>query len=170
MLPYAIAATVIYLPLRAVYLQKHRRRFAAPREILLCLFMIVTVAVSSQTVFTSLSGFSIAHFGHPLNLIPGKTLAQAKISDYVFLIGLLGNIAVFIPMGFFLPLLFRKADFKRTMLFGFSLSLCYELLQLPLDRSTDIDDLILNTLGTLIGFLLARLLQKCFPKLLSLAN
>ena len=67
----------------------------------------------------------------------------------------LWNIALFIPLGFMLPMLnqaSRKWDI--TLACGFFFSLTIEIFQLFNSRITDIDDLITNTLGTLIGYLI----------------
>ena len=66
---------------------------------------------------------------------------------------LFGNIAMFVPVGIFLPMCFKKPDnIRKTVLAGFCCSLFIEISQLPFfDRLTDADDLILNTLGALIG-------------------
>lgn len=66
---------------------------------------------------------------------------------------LFGNIAMFIPLGFVLPLCFNKLDrLWKAVFVGFSCSLFIELIQLLFfERTTDIDDLITNTTGALIG-------------------
>ncbi len=68
------------------------------------------------------------------------------------------NVLLFVPLGFLLPLIWSA--FRRigsVLAFGFSLSLLIELSQLLNNRSTDIDDLILNTAGTMLGFALFHL-------------
>ena len=59
-----------------------------------------------------------------------------------------------IPSGIVLPILYRNLDsFRKVVLAGAGISLCIELLQLPFRvRASDIDDLILNTLGVIIGY------------------
>ena len=75
------------------------------------------------------------------------------------------NILLFVPYGFALPLLWRKfRDGRRTVLAGFLLSLFVELMQL-FSGHTDVDDLILNTAGSWIGYLLACVLLLSNPKL-----
>jgi glycopeptide antibiotics resistance protein len=69
---------------------------------------------------------------------------------------LLGNLLGFIPFGLLLPLVipFFRNLFK-TLLAGFLLSLGYETIQLVFDLGIfDVDDLILNTAGALIGFII----------------
>ena len=69
-------------------------------------------------------------------------------------INLYGNIAVFIPLGFILPFCFPNAFDRlwKTALGGLLCSLCIEVLQLPFPtRCSDVDDLLTNTLGVIIG-------------------
>jgi glycopeptide antibiotics resistance protein len=81
------------------------------------------------------------------------------------LLNLIGNMALFIPLGIVWPAVFKKLDsHKKVISAGFGMSLAIELLQLLFyDRATDIDDLILNTLGFLIGYGIY-LLAKKLPK------
>lgn len=51
----------------------------------------------------------------------------------------------------------------KTALFGFGVSLFIEATQLILPRGTDVDDLLLNTFGTLLGYALFALIRKRFP-------
>ena len=68
-------------------------------------------------------------------------------------INVFGNIIIFIPAGLFIPTLSKRAkNILQTTIIGFGWSLLIELSQLFLiDRCSDIDDLILNTLGAFIG-------------------
>ena len=68
------------------------------------------------------------------------------------------NIVLFLPLGFLLPFLWEKYHaLRHALVFGFLLSLLVETSQLLNIRSTDVDDLLLNTLGTALGWLLFRL-------------
>ncbi|MFD4706895.1 VanZ family protein [Gottfriedia sp. NPDC058432] len=69
-----------------------------------------------------------------------------------------GNVLLFIPLGFAFPILFIKITNRKTILIGFTLSLAIELIQSTSGlflgynyRSCNIADLILNTIGTIIG-------------------
>ncbi|MNO15022.1 VanZ like family protein [compost metagenome] len=76
-----------------------------------------------------------------------------------------GNILIFAPLGFFLPLLWERfRAFSKTVLFGLVVSLVIECSQLFLVRGTDIDDLILNTTGTVVGYLAFIMFSKLFFK------
>lgn len=76
-------------------------------------------------------------------------------SKDIDIVGYFLNVLLFVPLGFFLPFIWPNLDkLKYTVLSGFSFSLLIEISQLFNNRRTDIDDLILNTLGTGIGYLL----------------
>ena len=68
-------------------------------------------------------------------------------------LNIFGNIAMFIPVGIVWPICFKKLDrLWKTVLACAGFSLFIELTQLFCDgRQTDIDDLILNTIGGLTG-------------------
>lgn len=65
------------------------------------------------------------------------------------------NFLLFLPYGFLLPLVFslRKWNWKKVLCIGAATSLCIEILQLFGGRYAEIDDLILNALGALTGYL-----------------
>lgn len=67
-----------------------------------------------------------------------------------------GNIVMFMPVGFFAGLLLDKPRWWKGTLLTAGLSLFIEIFQLFISRGTDVDDLILNTLGGLLGYLAFR--------------
>ena len=70
------------------------------------------------------------------------------------LLNVIGNVAMFIPSGIVLPIIFKKLNsFWKVIAAGAMLSLCIEIIQLPFSvRASDVDDLILNALGVAIGY------------------
>ena len=81
-------------------------------------------------------------------------------------INIFGNVAVFVPFGFALPLLFQKIrSFPQVMILSFGMSLLAETLQLFLKVGCfDVDDLLLNTLGGCLGFLLYACFRRYWRK------
>lgn len=71
------------------------------------------------------------------------------------------NIVLFIPLGVFLPLLWKNyRSMKRTLGFGLGMTIGIELLQVFTYRATDVNDIITNFLGTFIGYLVFKALFK----------
>lgn len=94
------------------------------------------------------------------NFIPFKTIGYYLFfaNDINFSIrveNLIGNIVGFAPFGFMFPLLFAKFHgFKKVAIATFCLSLTFETLQLIFKfGSFDVDDLILNTIGGMLGYI-----------------
>ena len=81
-------------------------------------------------------------------------------------LNIFGNILLFVPLGFLLPLFWRYfGRAKRTILFEFGVSLSIELIQIIAGGVTSVDDLLLNTAGAAVGFALAKLLLRACPRL-----
>lgn len=67
------------------------------------------------------------------------------------------NVVLFLPLGFVLPVCWQNFNpFWKTMLLGFGFSVLIETLQIFSFRATDINDLMTNTMGTLLGWMTAR--------------
>jgi glycopeptide antibiotics resistance protein len=109
--------------------------------------------------------------GYNHNFIPFKsivdTINYGSIS--IVLKQVAGNILLFIPLGFALPILFFRITKIKTILIGFTLSLTIESIQAISGlflgynyRSCDVDDLLLNTTGTIIGLSVYKLSLKFF--------
>lgn len=75
------------------------------------------------------------------------------------------NVILFIPLGFFLPFLYKKYNrLVNIVLAGFLISLSIEFVQMFDMGTTDINDLIANTLGTCLGFGIYKSFNKAVPK------
>jgi glycopeptide antibiotics resistance protein len=103
------------------------------------------------------------------NFIPFKTIFIniQSLSIWPDLSNLVGNIAVFIPFGMFLVLLSKNKgmSFKGVLTRSFSLSLCFECLQVISSLGIfDVDDLILNTIGGLLGYCAFKLYEKFYSR------
>ena len=73
-----------------------------------------------------------------------------------------GNIVGFVPGGFFLPIVSRRSKkWYNTFLISFGFSLSVETVQLVFKvGSFDVDDIILNVTGAVIGYILYQIVQK----------
>lgn len=98
--------------------------------------------------------FDIHLFEELRNMAVGSEMLQLLYS--------VGNVVMFMPLGFFMPLLFLIArHFLMTFLFGLSLSLTVEMIQMlfTLTRRGTVDDLVFNTIGVILGFALFRIMD-----------
>jgi len=137
-------------------------------EIGVILLFVAIAGIASQTLWSRYFGGGYSWL--LINLKPFNKIGEMKdmlgrgITDYV-ITEVLGNVALFVPLGFLLPLLWKKQEKLWAMLVTcVGISVFIELVQLLIpQRATDIDDVIMNTLGALLGFalyLLVRMLTK----------
>ena len=98
-----------------------------------------------------------------IQLEPFREIFRAVRGPWVMFL-VVANVGIFSPVGFFTALLWRRPRWWRSLLAGFCASFTIELIQFFIGRSTDIDDLILNTAGALAGFWVFCLLRAVFPK------
>lgn len=116
------------------------------------------------------------HISLSYNIIPFKTIRDfmdniysQTINPYYIrhaIINLIGNVVMFVPLGFFLPSLWAKLQkFWKFILCIIGIILAIEIIQLvTLLGSLDIDDLILNTLGAIVGFIIYKISVKLIAK------
>ncbi|MCI6888214.1 MAG: VanZ family protein [Lachnospiraceae bacterium] len=86
---------------------------------------------------------------------------RQQLGMKAFLLNVVGNVAAFIPCGFFLPIVSRRSRrWYNAVLICFGFSLCIEVTQLVFKvGSFDVDDLLLNTGGGVIGYISYRVVQ-----------
>ncbi|MGC4018991.1 MAG: VanZ family protein [Muricomes sp.] len=80
---------------------------------------------------------------------------REELGAFAVFTNLAGNILIFIPYGFFISMASRSRGFFMTLFYSFGLSLCVEVFQLITKvGSFDVDDILLNTLGGVMGYIL----------------
>ena len=184
MLPLGLLALLAFLllrPRRARRLERLGLTSGPLREITLCLFVLFCAGLAALTVFPA--GFwNLAHWQsalrgetplfppvdwviqrQTLQLIPFQEIWRAFRGPWVMFL-MLANIGIFFPVGFFPALLWRGWGWWKALLLGLLTSCIIESIQFFIGRSTDIDDVILNTTGAVLGFGLYALLRALFPR------
>ncbi len=150
----AAIAAVLLIPVFALlnrYYFRNQHRSA--------LYVVFAVYLSGMFAVVGLPDIRYIRFDLNFNFIPFAYM----FSDYL---NSLLNVVLFMPLGFFLPVLWKH--FKKlhwTLLFGICTSLLIEILQIFTLRATDINDLMTNSVGTLIGWCFGVLLLKAVPSL-----
>lgn len=165
-IPYMLCAVPIVIVIRIIAFAKKNSKQTVNiyREIVLLFFILFCVGVASQTIIPKLE-FGMVSFGivgrnlwGAVNLIPGKvffdTYRECFVNHYYsyFIINFLGNIGLFVPIGFGISLLRKNISLKKIVIIAALASLFIELCQLPQARGTDIDDIWINTLGAVLGY------------------
>lgn len=122
------------------------------------LVIICFLCYMAILVFATLFTHNYYTYGRSSNLLIFSSIKLMLRSGSSALImkNIFGNVLLFLPLGFLLPMIIRlKHGFVWQLLFGFSVSLIIESCQyLFAARIFDIDDIVLNTIGTVIGCLI----------------
>lgn len=90
-----------------------------------------------------------------VNLVPFRTIKNyIKYSGFLHtMTNIMGNVIIFVPFGILLPEIFSKArSLSKILVITFFTSFFVEFIQFFIGRSVDIDDLMLNVLGSVIGY------------------
>lgn len=187
----AFLVAIIYVVFKGIYLAVTKKKVHIGKEILYCVTLTYMVTLLGYTMLPNIhigiesNGkfyFICDMWGNGrINFIPfkniGTFLFQSKnvnVSQWkaVSSLNLLANIGLFVPYGviaWFYP--WYQKSLKRITGSGALLSVIIEVEQIFIQRGTDIDDVILNTLGVLIGGIIAMQGSKyVWPSLKQLKN
>ncbi|MCI2046982.1 MAG: VanZ family protein [Faecalibacterium sp.] len=148
-----LAGIAVALRQRAIW-QKNGQRPSVAQYAGVLLLAVYMAVVFSLTIAPDY-GYALHNFGRNINLVPLRVLATIAENPLNFW----GNLLMFMPLGLLACLLSRR--YRRAgwcLLAGAGLSLFIELCQLFTPRASDIDDLLMNTLGTALGWATGRLL------------
>lgn len=148
------AASMILIPilfLYQIFIFHNIKKTAA--YIILILYL---TAMCFLVGVPSVTGIKI---GWSYNFIPFYGMLNDITNSYL-------NVLLFIPLGIFVPCLWPEyRSMMKTVGLGLMTSLGIEILQIFTFRATDINDVITNVAGTMIGYLIGRLIIKRFPQL-----
>lgn len=134
--------------------------------IIFFVYVLITIRI---ILFKDVPIYAIFKGGfRSVNLIPFYTIwefiTDSNISFTRAIANIIGNIGIFIPMGIFLPVVLKKLDKKNIIIIISLISLGFELIQYILAiGSSDIDDVILNSLGGILGIIIYTKMTKLFP-------
>lgn len=156
-----VAITLLWCISRACRARK-TRRIDWKRELQLLLVYVCIVVIARFTFFpfSKVDGQIQPLIFDPaltwpfrINLLPFIYMGDYETKREIIL-NFAGNTLMFLPVGMVFPTVCKKLNTHRKALCaGFAASLAIEILQLPFfDRVSDIDDLILNTLGYAMGY------------------
>ena len=188
-MPISAAAMIAYLAIAIVI--GYKRRIPMRPQMLAFILFVYLLGVIAITLFPIPVDPGIVNplrsnsGGISSNLVPFSTIVFMIKNDpwrFNAFLNIAGNIVLFAPFGFLWPILFKNLNqASRIIPIGFVSTLIVESSQFTISsilgftyRSFDVDDLILNTLGVIVGYVLLRLfqafirsLQKSSPQFLS---
>ena len=148
--PLLILVSVIVISLRITYIIKYKPKVIFYKEMIyfgfilyvLCLFYVVTF----QDVSWSTS-----------NYVPFKEMFRYSFGSRLFFKNVVGNMLMFMHFGFFVAYILKLKKVWIMSLLSLIVSLTIETIQSIIGRVFDVDDIILNVIGAILGFLVFKI-------------
>ena len=157
--PSLIVFSIALITTRVFYLISHRERFVFYRELLSLgsiLYVVLLFQLLINTEVSSSSGF---------NLVPFREITRYTVGSNLFKINVIGNIVIFVPLGCILAAYLKPKNIVPVIVSSIIISSTVELVQLGIGRTFDVDDIILNLAGAIIGYLIFVILSAIYNKL-----
>jgi len=148
--PSLLILVTILFTIRFFNFISNKKRIVLYEEFLNLIFVIYLMCFFYVLTFEDVDWSSA-------NFVPFKEIFRFEIGSKMFLRNVLGNIILFLPYGFFLSYFVKLRKVKYVFAFSLFVSVIVEIIQYRIGRVFDIDDVILNVVGGLLGYYLYRL-------------
>lgn len=145
--PTLVIVLSIVIILRVSYFMKSDKKMVLHEEIFSLLFFAYILALFQLVVEQDV------YFGSGFNLRPFEEIFRYEIGSYNFYRQVIGNILLFVPFGYFATSYTRIKGVGGITIITLLCSSIIETVQYFIGRCFDIDDIILNVVGGIIGFL-----------------
>lgn len=134
--------------MRFFYLKNHREKICFYKEFLSILGIIYIFLLFQLLTKVELNS------GGGYNLIPFTEILRYEFGSKLFIYNVIGNICVFIPFGFIVAEYIKPKTIMAPLLISLIVSSTVEFVQLNIGRSFDVDDILLNIVGCVGGYLI----------------
>lgn len=156
--PMILIITIILSSLRIAYLLKYHEKFKFYEEMLKLGFIIYIMSLFYVVTFQDVS-WSTSNF------IPFKEVFRYEIFSERFFRNVVGNLIMFMPYGFFVSYFLRLDKKKTIFIMSLLVSVTIEVTQLIIGRVFDVDDIMLNVCGGILGYFVYRFIHHFKNKL-----
>ena len=156
--PVIVIITVIACSLRIAYIIKNKQKICFYKELFLLLFILYVMCLF-EIVTLQDQNYGLS------NYIPFKEILRYQIGSRLFVKNIICNILLFLPYGYYSADYLKSKKIWEICLLTMLVSLTIEYVQLNIGRTFDIDDILLNTIGGILGYLLYKAIEKIKIKL-----
>lgn len=161
--PMIVIFTIILSSIRITYLIVKKQKLVLYKELTYLLFVIYILSLFYIVTFQD-DNYGMSNF------VPFREMFRYKIGSKLFFRNIVGNILLYMPLGFFVTAYIDERKIFPTMIISLITTISIELVQLVIGRVFDIDDIILNLFGGFLGALIFTLLDKLKDKLPEILN
>ena len=156
--PMLVICLVIIVSLRLGYILKNKVKIEIYKELITLCFIVYFMCLFYIVTFQDVSWSGS-------NFIPFKEMFRYEFGTKPFVKNILGNVLLFMPYGLAVGYYTNIKKIRHSIILGLMLSLSIETTQYLIGRVFDVDDILLNLLGGIVGYLLYKLLKGIKDKL-----
>lgn len=150
--PMVVISVLIFASLRITYIIKNKKKFVLYEELFLLFFVMYILCLFQVVTFQDVSWSGS-------NFIPFREILRYRVGSKLFFRNIFGNILLFMPYGFFTAYYLKIKKPWVSIILVLVASLSIEIIQLLIGRVFDVDDILLNLIGGLLGFYVYHILD-----------
>jgi glycopeptide antibiotics resistance protein len=151
--PMIVMTLVVAITIRVGYLKKHNEKAVLYKEIFNLLFILYILCLFHAVTYQDVSWSSA-------NVIPFKEILRYDFGSGLFYKNIFGNLLLFLPYGLYVTYYLNLKKSISVVMYAFVVSLSIELIQSIIGRVFDVDDILLNIFGALLGYFIYKVFDK----------
>ena len=156
--PMLLLFVIVLFTIRIIDAILNKKRITIYKDLFMLSFILYMFLLFGLVTSTDFESFSN-------NFIPFKEITRYSLTSELFYKNVIGNVLLFVPFGYFVNSYLENRKLYINLIITFITSVSIELIQMNIDRSFDIDDIILNIAGGIIGFLIFKFIYFIKDKL-----
>lgn len=151
--PMLLLFIIVLFTIRIIDIILNKKEWIFYKDLMYLIFILYMFLLFELVTSTDFESFSN-------NFIPFKEIMRYKYTSNLFYKNVLGNVLLFIPFGYFVNNMLKNKKVVVSIIITLITSLSIEIIQMNIGRSFDIDDIILNVCGGIIGYVIYRFKEK----------
>lgn len=156
--PMLLLFIIVIVTIRVIDVIINKKKFVLYKDLFLLMFILYMFLLFELVTSTDFESYSN-------NFIPFKEIMRYKYTSKLFYKNVLGNVLLFVPFGYFVNKVLKNKKIIVGIFVTLVTSLSIELIQMNIGRSFDIDDIMLNLVGGILGYLIYKFLDYIKEKL-----
>ena len=156
--PMLLLFVIVLFTIRIIDVITNKKKFVLYKDLFILTFILYMFLLFSLVTSTDFESYSN-------NFIPFKEIMRYSIDSSLFYKNVIGNVLLFVPFGYFVSSILQNKKLYINLIVTFITSLSIEIIQMNIERSFDIDDILLNMIGGIVGYLFYRFINFIKDKL-----
>lgn len=156
--PMLLLFIIVISTIRILDVIINKKKFVLYKDLFFLMFILYMFLLFELVTSTDFESYSN-------NFIPFKEIMRYTYTSKLFYKNVLGNVLLFVPFGYFVNKVLKNKQVLIAIFTTLITSLSIEIIQMNIGRSFDIDDIMLNLIGGVIGYLIYKFLDYINEKL-----